>query len=285
MITTRFHAFTVSLVLHLAGLGLLILWSDMASKTPLHHQLVELFPARHDQQEQLIRVLIKDDEKHSSKHNEVNFKAAQKMRVKEQTQARFLGPTVNRLFPSLIPKNLMPNPDKRDSAKDEGGTLPVHIAKPRQKIPLGISTISAQLPDNVAKLGDFTSLNTDQDLYFSFFNRIVPQIRFYWYEAVEKELDSMAFQKLNIREKKTFVTEVDVQIDKNGHLVRTLIFRSSGVPGLDAAVEKAIAQSSPYINPPREMVKEDGLIHLLWAFNVHYTPYFYAHPNGSASDF
>ncbi len=108
--------------------------------------------------------------------------------------------------------------------------------------------------------------------------RAESRIRFHWEHGVENTIDSLSFRSLGIRDERTFTTEVEVLLDDEGKYLKTMIYRSSGIPALDQAVVQSFEKSAPFVNPPREMVRDDGLIHLNYAFRVYFSPHYYAHP-------
>lgn len=277
---TRFRGLTISLIIHALLFGLLNLWSDQFQKNPLLRKLHSLIEYEQETKDHYA-VSLEIDETPQKKKKKANFLAENSAQVDEESQARFWGETVNRRFPNLdnIKK---PAPKKEDPAahafKDEGGTLAVEGVPPKRKeLPLGISTIQSSL-DNQIKYGDFTALNTDRNLFFSFYTRAESRIRFNWEDGVNRVVESLSFQNLKIRDDKVFTTEVEVLLDEKGSYLKTLLYRSSGVEALDNIVVQTFEKSAPFVNPPRGIVRDDGLIHLNYVFRVYYSPRFYARP-------
>jgi len=57
-----------------------------------------------------------------------------------------------------------------------------------------------------------------------------------------------------------------------------VIFRQSGLPAFDEAAVRAFAEARIFPNPPKEMVEEDGMIHLKYSFTVEFDPHLLARP-------
>ncbi len=271
---TSIRGLTLSLLVHGLLLGLLTFWADQAQKNGLVrdlHKLIQFDPIKTENE----FISLETQPLDNSKKPPVRYSAQNTQRVREETQARFLGPTVNRRFPTYEPTKKENKKELQDS--DQTGTLAVQNNEEvkRTKIPLGISTVQSQL-DKEIKFGDFTSLNTDQNLFFSFYTRAEARIRFHWEGGVESVIESLSFRNLGIRDERTFVTEVEVQLDREGKYLQTLLYRTSGVEALDQAVIHSFERSAPFVNPPREMVRDDGLIHLNYAFRVYFSPQFYS---------
>lgn len=278
-----FRGLTLSVLFHLLLLLALTLWTELEKRLGLYEEPKKLITFNPVQDSDRINILLNNQETPNTPEDKRVFYTAQnKARVKEQTQARFIGPTVNRKFPSLMkPMKSQEESNERKSAGgavDMNGDVATQEAIPkRNKTPLGISTLETQLSSQI-KYGDFTALNTDQNLFFSFYTRIAPRIRFHWENGVDNVIESLQFKNLNIQNEKTFTTEVEVQLQPNGHYVKTAIYRSSGIAALDNAVIRSFELATPFVNPPQEMVRDDGLIHLYYSFSVHYSPSIYARP-------
>jgi hypothetical protein len=190
------------------------------------------------------------------------FLAQKNQRVLEQTQARFKGETENKEFLSYSRPQQRAEKIQQEAVTQNDGDIDVKATERLNKaLSSGISTLSESLPENI-KFGDFTALNTDQYLYFSFFNRIASRIRFNWENGVASVVEDLALRNFQLHNKRTFSTEVEVRLDPKGYLQGISIYRASGIQGLDLAVARAFELSTPFINPPAEMVKADGLIHL-----------------------
>lgn len=123
------------------------------------------------------------------------------------------------------------------------------------------------LPQSV-KVGTFTALNTDRYMFYSFYERIDNQIRYPWETMVWKVFDRTP---KNVWEKKLrpYRTDVEIWLKPNGQFHSAHVMKESGVLGFDEAATQVFEQSKIFPNPPKEMVEDDGFIHLRYSFFVH----------------
>lgn len=276
----RAYAYVViSLALH-AFSWLLILRADQL--TSLLPEMLRTPHTKATTENQNIEVVLLEEnpKAQNTSQGKASFLAQKTQRVQEETQARFRGDTRNLEFPNRPKSSRTQQQESKEVVADKSGEIDIQATERLNRaLSSGISTLSESLPSNI-KFGDFTSLNTDQYLYFSFFNRIAPRIRFNWQNGVEAVVEDLTLRNFQLGSRRTFSTEVEVRLDSKGYLEGVSVFRSSGIPGLDAAVVRAFELATPFINPPAEMVKADGLIRLYYGFNVHFEPQLFARPNG-----
>jgi TonB family protein len=134
----------------------------------------------------------------------------------------------------------------------------------------GFSTLGESLPDSI-KFGDFTVLNTDRHLYYTFYARMEEAIRNRWVNYARAVLYnySSGAQRLNGRE--TWTTRLEVVLDPQGIFKRAILQESSGIKSLDSAPVQAFRDAQQFPHPPAEMVK-NGEIHVYYAFAVNVVP-------------
>lgn len=269
-----------SLILHMLIYIGLVVWEQWAGQLTLQEKIALQDLLKQKEEHVDIVLLEKSPHAADASDSKAAFLAAQTQRVKNQTRARFMGLTQNREFPNRPSMPQREEAAQHEAVTSQQGTVSISATdRLNRELAKGISTISESLPDSI-KHGDFTSLNTDQYLFFSFFSRIAPRIRFHWENGVERTVEALTFRNFSLREEKTFVTEVEVRLDSQGYYRGISIYRSSGIPGLDEAVARAFELSTPFINPPQEMVKDDNLIHLYYSFRVYFSPQLFARPAG-----
>jgi hypothetical protein len=227
------------------------------------------------------------------------FFSEYQQRVKLEQQARLSGLTENRGGGVQAPREQSKNQDQvakpqvnlkpdwpkqprlepsedKEGLAAAGKQLPPQAFAPRP-LNQGASRINESMPSDV-KLGDFTALNTDQYLFYSFYARIAPMIRFHWERNVERAINELTVRNFTGPKKSEWDTAVDVVLDSKGYLINTIIERESKIDALDKAVIQAFKSSTPFLNPPKEMIQEDGRIHLRYAFRVFWTPRQLAQP-------
>lgn len=213
------------------------------------------------------------------------FLSRETQRVKEQSIARNTGRTQNaqnqnrqsRSSENGSSEKNRPFPRPNETS-DMGGNQP-SINRPAQvaeRVMLSDSTIAEYIPD--VKRGGFTSLNTDQFMYYTFYARINEQIRNRWVNNLRAFSDNAGPNEMNRLSAREQVTELEVILDKEGNYKKTVLHRNSENSDLDAAASYAISQAAPFLNPPSEIVQEDGMIHLYYQFHIQWRPQYLAGP-------
>lgn len=135
----------------------------------------------------------------------------------------------------------------------------------------GRSTIGERLPDDV-KIGDFTALNTDRQLYYTFYARMEEKIRGRWINYVRAVVGGIENGTEPIHGRPSWNTRLEIVLDKEGTFTRAILHSSSGSKGLDSAPVQAFRDAQQFPHPPPEMIKDDGMIHLDYAFYVELVP-------------
>lgn len=134
----------------------------------------------------------------------------------------------------------------------------------------GVSSFGEVTPDHV-KFGDFTALNTDRHLFYSFYARIEEKIRHRWVTYARAAAYNLANDPRRSR-KDNWVTKIEIVLDPKGNFLRAILHEGSGMSTLDSAPVQAFRDARQFPNPPVEMIKEDGAIHVYYAFNVNMGP-------------
>jgi TonB family protein len=140
----------------------------------------------------------------------------------------------------------------------------------------GQSTFGEKAPDDI-KFGDFTALNTDRQLYYSFYSRMEEMIRGRWVNYARAVVYGIENGSEKVSGHATYTTQLEVILDKEGTFSRAILHSSSGSRGLDSAPVQAFRDAQQFPHPPPEMVKEDGTIHIYYAFSVSMVPRYAAH--------
>ena len=135
----------------------------------------------------------------------------------------------------------------------------------------GISTLGSDLPDDI-KYGNFTALNTDRHLYYSFYSRMEDAIRHRWETYVRAAIYEFQNGNRKIAPKDRFTTKLEVILDDRGRFERAIMAESSGVRSFDSAPVQAFRDAEKFPNPPKEMIKDDGRIHIYYAFTIDVAP-------------
>jgi len=143
----------------------------------------------------------------------------------------------------------------------------------------GISTFNGIAVEKI-KFGDFTSLDTDADYFYSFFSRNAPGIRFRWENHLTRAIEDLYFRQPLIERRSVWITDIEIVITKEGRYLESKILVPSGLPTFDQAARRALQDATPFNNPPQGMVGDDGLIHLKYRFKVNWDSRYIAKPRG-----
>ncbi|MCC6138612.1 MAG: hypothetical protein IT287_08260 [Bdellovibrionaceae bacterium] len=122
------------------------------------------------------------------------------------------------------------------------------------------------------ELGDMVALNTDQNLFFTFYRRMAEKIIWPWAQSVNAGFDKLRAQGQLGATSKAWVTIVEVVLDKNGTVVSTQPLQLAGEWNIDGAPMNAFKSAKNFPNPPVEMIEEDGYIRIRYKFVVYYNP-------------
>jgi TonB family protein len=111
--------------------------------------------------------------------------------------------------------------------------------------------------------GDETALNAKQWIHASFFNRMKRQVRQNWDpESVWRRRDPSG----QVYGLKTRTTEVRVSLTTKGELAKVVVVSPSGMSELDDEAVRAFHAAAPFVNAPKELAGEDGLITFTFSF-------------------
>jgi TonB family protein len=195
------------------------------------------------------------------------FLSQEKQRVKNETQAAANGMTKNKPLQLTQPRSV--KTANLTQSPSEDGYRKIDISKELQEMNHEISTNGDSLPADV-KVGSFTSLNTDRYLYYSFYARVEELIRYRWEARVQNAINGFDRISASDAGDKNWNSQVEFLLDENGFLKQALIMKPSGIKSFDNAAIEAFKEARVFPNPPKEMIQEDGFIHLKFAFNVRY---------------
>lgn len=195
-------------------------------------------------------------------------------RVKKEMRASLVGMTKNsQLQKRQLSKNnaqasqkveipdLNANPQESMEAKKE------MEASQNNPLDLSPSTFGNQLNKKL-EVGQFTALNTDRHLFYSFYSRIEEMIRPPWEQQVSQESQRHNTQQTT-RPRGGWATRIDVLLDPDGKLKKVVLLKSSGIEGYDRAAIDAFQRAGFFPHPPKEIVNADGVILLKYLFHVY----------------
>jgi hypothetical protein len=280
----------LSLVFHVLLLALIMLckttapnvlpFSQIASKQPVEVVYVQKNKKQknNNNEKTFVKQLQVPDELKFEDPNEAQFSSEQRQRVLQQTRAVENGLTKNREHGPRFLEDDEQTKAQKQREEDEKRKLAdkgdFTIFNPKQELDKmatsggGESTISVKLPDNIAT-GSFTALNTDRNVYYSFYSRLEDMIYLRWSDLISKAVESYS---LDSRRRKlggrSWRTDVVILLKPNGEFYQAQVFNSSGIEKFDISPALAFQDARIFPNPPQEMVRDDGYIHISYSFVV-----------------
>lgn len=123
------------------------------------------------------------------------------------------------------------------------------------------------LPRNI-KYGNATVLNTDADIFASFYNRVTDLVYVRWMQKLDALMNQLPLETKQKLSGRTWSSEVEIQLDSEGHYLRGLIMKKSGFQPFDAAAIFGFQNAGFFPNPPKGKVESDGLIRLKYRISV-----------------
>jgi hypothetical protein len=159
--------------------------------------------------------------------------------------------------------------EQRKKLSESGDEFKVFNTKQEfQKLQGGESTISVKLPDNIA-VGSFTALNTDRNVYYTFYSRLEDMIYLRWSDLIKRAVDaySVDFKRRKLVGR-SWKTNVVILLKPNGEFHQAQINSASGIDSFDISPALAFKDARIFPNPPPEMVRSDGFIHISYSFVV-----------------
>lgn len=130
--------------------------------------------------------------------------------------------------------------------------------------------LQSYLPPEL-EIADVAALNTDQDIYYSFYRRMSEKLIWPWARRLNQGFRRLQQDNL-LGGRKKWETIVEVILDKDGNVVATQPLKLAGYWEIDGAPIYAFKQAKRFPNPPPGMLEEDGYIRIRYRFVVHYNP-------------
>ena len=116
-------------------------------------------------------------------------------------------------------------------------------------------------------------MNTDQYLFYSFFERVSSLVYIRWAALIRTAQDNLVATRINYNAKNVWTTQVEILLKPTGEFITGHILKPSGIPEFDRAAISGFAQARMFPNPPKEMVDaEDHVIRLKYALAVYFDP-------------
>lgn len=217
-----------------------------------------------------------DDAKPVDRPEDARYISDRNRRVEKETQAK-VSDTVPRPGQGTAKQGKEKTGSKKIALRDLGVSF---APRPKEEVDEGESQAGAHqtLLDKNLQYGNSNALNTEESVYYSFYSRIYNAIAPLW----QSEIRSIP-QRRSLPEG-DYVTAIDLVLDADGHLVRVDQLQSSSIPEFDQAVHRTLRKLNHFPNPPKDLIKRDGLVHTQWTFSVRVDQrvgYSYGDPQGN----
>lgn len=206
-----------------------------------------------------------------------NQKAAEQMRARRQGQfnaggdkakAETGGSTAEAKPAGELSGTEVADPDGLLKAKAKGRKDWKQLSL--KDLGMGGSGLSVGASDDFLKdvvQGDRTVLSTKEVKFFSYHYRIKELIQRFWRPSVQRKLAHVWGAGKQIRQDE-LTTKVVALLDDSGKLLKVSKVSSCGIPEVDIAATEAFEAATPFPNPPKGMIEDDGLVRLHWDFIV-----------------
>ena len=197
---------------------------------------------------------------------EARFSSEKTQRVRQETQVREIGPTQNK---NRQASNL-PSPEYTNDTSE----IP-EFARSLNSMPTEFtdSKLGNTLPRDIP-FSDTTNLNTDSNIYYSFYDRVEQLFRVRWSERINYYWARIPydFKKENLSGK-IWSTTFEVVLKGTGEYHSATVLQSSGYKPFDEAAIFSFKSAGFFPNVPRAKVEADGFVRLKYRFNLHVGPY------------
>jgi hypothetical protein len=254
----------------------LVLWpkDKSASPRPLDIEIVYQNETKQQKKQQFVTDAEDLTRKINDLKDKANFLSKSTRRVREEQVARQTGRTQNGQPQSVQKNNIITSARNAYEKPSITGPGPTPKNNSNNGIPspgFNASSIAEYIPE--VKEGGFTSLNTDQYMYYTFYARINEQIRNRWVQNVRQVLQTLPISEMSRLSKKQQISQIEVILNSSGKFINAIIHQKAENRLLDISAATAFKDSAPFNNPPLEIVsKDDGLIHLHYQFYLQLQP-------------
>lgn len=130
------------------------------------------------------------------------------------------------------------------------------------------STIQFELPQEIAS-GTTTNLNTDSNIYATFYNRVEDLFYFRWVQRIDAVFSRLSVETKQNLAGQVWKTDIEVWLTSKGEYHKSFVMKPSGFQNFDNAVVFAFENARFFPNPPKGKIDSDGFVRLRYRFNLH----------------
>ncbi|MBN1115318.1 MAG: TonB C-terminal domain-containing protein [Oligoflexia bacterium] len=214
-------------------------------------QPVELYTF--ERERQIVNI---DEDTNEPPNPSARFLSKSNRKVEKQTRAREWGKPKNARSQTFY------SVEEQETAK----AVDEFVKSKREKAQQNETSQTYDYLPDIAP-GEQTILNTAEFIYYSFYRRVEEAIVPLWNDYISAYINTHPDVREKLR-KKEYITEVQIVMDREGNFRRLLVVKSSGVAGFDKAPSYAFAEASPFENPPKGMINDNGTLTMKWRFVV-----------------
>ncbi|MBC7742952.1 MAG: TonB family protein [Bdellovibrionaceae bacterium] len=266
----------LSVIIHLtlrSGIFTLANLVEVRKRNPLTEIVLvekEVEPKNNESREKPIIKQLDPVDQVDNDNSLARFDSEKTRRVREETRAREIGLTRNASFKSKNGKAMPAKPPEESSEVPEFARM--SNSNPRQQNPQA-AAISTTLPGDI-RFSDATNLNTDANIYYSFYSRVEELFYVRWSERLHYYWDRIDFSfKKNQLSGRTWSTVLEIWLSASGEYHSAHILKASGYKPFDEAAVFAFKDARFFPNPPRAKVEPDGFIRLRYRLSVPVAPF------------
>ncbi len=167
---------------------------------------------------------------------------------------------------------------KNKRQKKKSDESKVFVITPPGLLNFRVHPPSASIHHPHIQMADITALNTDKGSleYYTFHMRLQEQLRPRWIHLLREIIRGSPPHRLQRMARIPRVTTLEVILDEQGRYMGAIVVHSSQERFFDQAARDAFEQAAPFVNPPQDMVEEDGYIYLSFSFRVELNPQHFA---------
>jgi hypothetical protein len=246
-------ALIISLLIHLSQYGLVTYWP--APKMPQNEttettefEVIENPAAPAERTKPIVKSIV--DKNQIDMNKPADFLAEDTNRTRLQTRAQESGQFRN----SEAPKQ--PKQPSFDANSDPFRPQMAQTSRSEYLLP------------NDIQVGSAVNLNTDADIYASFYNRVTDLFYIRWSQKLEAIWMRLSDETKRGLSGRSWTTDVEIILDARGQDQKGIVMKKSGFSSFDSAAIFGFKDAAFFPNPPKAKVDPDGRIRLRYRINI-----------------
>lgn len=242
-------ALIISLLIHLSQYGLVTYWPaptapHIETNEPTEFEVIENLTPPLEEPKSIVKSIV--DKNQIDMNKPADFLAEDTNRTRQQTRAQESGQfrENNKSSQSLGPGEDPFSPQMAQTSRSE-----------------------YQLPNDI-QVGSAVNLNTDADIYASFYNRVTDLFYIRWSQKLESIWSRLSDETKRGLSGRNWTTDVEIILDAKGQYLQGIIMKKSNFSPFDSAAIFGFKDAGFFPNPPKAKVDPDGRIRLRYRINI-----------------